>query len=204
LRRPWFAGGTVEYASVQLDTYRRRAGHEAFEDGTPNFLGIAALDAGFDVLSDVSMPRLTAHVARLTRGLLEDLAALRHPNGAPLVHVHGPGVAGDRGGTVAFTVWTSAARPVPYWIVETRAAAARVAVRGGCFCNPGASEAAFQLPAETSARCFEIHDGDFNVQQFSNCLGETIPVGAIRASVGLATNRQDVHRLVDVVASFRD
>src|SRR5205085_11716153 len=75
LRRPWFAGGTVAYASVQLDTHRHRDGHEAFENGTPDFLAIAALDAGFDVLSDVTMPRLTAHVARLTRGLLDDLAA---------------------------------------------------------------------------------------------------------------------------------
>jgi selenocysteine lyase/cysteine desulfurase len=83
LERPWFAGGTVAYASVELGTFRRREGHDGFEDGTPNFLAIAALDAGFDVLSDVSMPRLTGHVAHLTRGLLEDLAAMRHSNGAP-------------------------------------------------------------------------------------------------------------------------
>jgi selenocysteine lyase/cysteine desulfurase len=204
LRRPWFAGGTVAYASVQLGTYRRRDGHDAFEDGTPNFLALAALDAGFDVLSDVSMPRLTAHVTQLTRGLLEDLGAVRHANGLPVVRVHGPGGAADRGGTVAFTAWTAAGRPIPYWIVEERAAAARVAVRGGCFCNPGASEAAFGLPADASARCFESLDGHFNVQQFSKCLGGTTAVGAIRASVGLATNRHDVRRLLDVVASFRE
>ena len=204
LERPWFAGGTVAYASVQLGTFRRREGHGGFEDGTPNFLAIAALDAGFDVLRDVSMPRLIGHVAHLTRALLEDLAVMRHSNGAPLVHVHGPGWADDRGGSVAFTLWTSDGRPIPYWIAEARAADARVAVRGGCFCNPGASETAFKLPAAASARCFESGDGHFTVQQFSECLGDTIPVGAIRASVGLATNRHDVERLVDVVASFRD
>jgi len=80
--------------------------------------------------------------------------------------------------------------------------AARVAVRGGCFCNPGASEAAFQLPAAATARCFEANDRHFNVQLFRDCLGPTTPVGAIRASVGLATNRQDVKRLVGVVAGF--
>jgi hypothetical protein len=47
LERPWFAGGTVAYASVELGTFRRREGHDGFEDGTPNFLAIAALDAGF-------------------------------------------------------------------------------------------------------------------------------------------------------------
>jgi len=204
LERPWFAGGTVAYASVQLGTFCRREGHDGFEDGTPNFLAIAALDAGFNVLSDVSMPRLAGHVAHLTRRLLEDLAAMRHSNGAPLVRVHGPGGAGDRGGTVAFTLWTSDGRPIPYWAVEARAADARVAIRGGCFCNPGASESAFNLPAAASARCFESGKGDFTVQHFSECLGDTIPVGAIRASVGLATNRHDVQRLIDVVASFRD
>jgi selenocysteine lyase/cysteine desulfurase len=112
LERPWFAGGTVAYASVELGTFRRREGHDGFEDGTPNFLAIAALDAGFDVLSDVSMPRLTGHVAHLTRGLLEDLAAMRHSNGAPLVNVYGPGWADDRGGSVAFTLWTSDRRPI--------------------------------------------------------------------------------------------
>jgi selenocysteine lyase/cysteine desulfurase len=204
LRRPWFSGGTVEFASVQLDTYRRRTGHEGFEDGTPDFLAIAALDAGFDVLSDVTMPRLTAHVGRLTHRLLEDLGTMRHSNGAPLVHVYGPGASGDRGGTVTFTVWTSDRRPVPYWMVEERAVAARIAVRGGCFCNPGASEAAFHLPARASARCFASADGPFSVQHFSECLGGATPVGAVRASVGLATNRQDVQRLVDVIAAFRE
>jgi selenocysteine lyase/cysteine desulfurase len=80
--------------------------------------------------------------------------------------------------------------------------AARVAVRGGCFCNPGASEAAFQLPAAATARCFEANDRHFNVQLFRDCFGPTTPVGAIRASVGLASNRQDVKRLVGVVAGF--
>ena len=62
------------------------------------------------------MPRLEAHVARLTRYLLDELAALRHSNGAPLVRVYGPQGPRDprdprdprgnldRGGTVAFNV----------------------------------------------------------------------------------------------------
>jgi selenocysteine lyase/cysteine desulfurase len=175
LERPWFAGGTVAYASVQLGRFRRRQGHDGFEDGTPNFLAIAALGAGFNVLTDVSMPRLAGHVALLTRGLLEELAAMRHSNGAPLVRVHGPGWSDDRGGSVAFTLWTSDGRPIPYWIAEARAAEARVAVRGGCFCNPGASETAFKLPAAASARCFESGEGAFSVQQFSECLGAPSP-----------------------------
>ena len=33
LRRPWFAGGTVDFASVQNDRHALRSGHERFEDG---------------------------------------------------------------------------------------------------------------------------------------------------------------------------
>ena len=46
LSRPWFSGGTVEYASVSLDRHRLRAMHAAFEDGTPDFLAIAAIEPG--------------------------------------------------------------------------------------------------------------------------------------------------------------
>jgi selenocysteine lyase/cysteine desulfurase len=45
--RPWFAGGTIEYASVQLLRHQLRALHDGFEDGTANFLDIAALEQGF-------------------------------------------------------------------------------------------------------------------------------------------------------------
>src|SRR5262249_11907409 len=47
LQRPWFAGGTVEYVSVKHEMHTMLNGYEAFEDGTPNFLSIAALPAAF-------------------------------------------------------------------------------------------------------------------------------------------------------------
>lgn len=49
LHRPWFAGGTIALASVQADEFRFAAGSAAFEDGTPNFLGVPALAFGLDV-----------------------------------------------------------------------------------------------------------------------------------------------------------
>ncbi len=41
LRRPWFAGGTVDFVSIAHDRHQLSAGHAAFEDGTPDFLNIA-------------------------------------------------------------------------------------------------------------------------------------------------------------------
>ncbi len=189
LRRPWFAGGTLLYASVAAERHLLRPRHEGFEDGTVNFLGIAALEAGFDLLDEVQMPRLTAHVQRLTRLLLDQLRALPH------VIVCGPTDMHARGGTIAFNV-----RGVPYDIVEECAREAGVSLRGGCFCNPGASEAAFALDRARIASCLDALGDRFTPERFAACTNAA--VGAVRASVGLANNDADIHRVIDFLASF--
>lgn len=136
-----------------------RRGHEGFEDGTADFLGVAALAPGFALLDEVGLPRLAAHVARLTRHLLDELASLRHPSGALPVRLYGPGGNLDRGGTVALNVCDARGQPIPYTAVEARARSAGVALRGGCFCNPGTAEAAFGLDAADLAACL-LASGD--------------------------------------------
>ena len=118
LRRPWFAGGTVLYASVVAQTHRLRANHEAFEDGTPDFLAIAALDAGFDLVGNIGIDNITRHVDALTLELLDGLRSLPH------TRIYGPPDLHERGGTIAFNV-----DGVPYWEVEARAREAGVALR---------------------------------------------------------------------------
>jgi selenocysteine lyase/cysteine desulfurase len=202
LRRPWFAGGTVEYVSVQNQSHQLRAHAAGFEDGTPDFLGIAALGAGFDLLAEVGYGRLTGRVASLTAHLLAGLTALRHGDGSPMVCLYGPTDLTDRGGTVSFNVLASNGRSIPFGIVEARARAAGVSLRGGCFCNPGASEAAFGFEAAATARCFRrAADETFDIDRFTRCLGDGATVGAVRASVGLANNRSDIERAIDVVAA---
>jgi selenocysteine lyase/cysteine desulfurase len=200
LRRPWFAGGTVLYASIASGSHRLRPRHEGFEDGTPNFLGIAALDSGFDVLAEVGMERLSEHVSSLSAMLIEQLLALRHGNGVPLVDLYGPPNTTDRGGIIAFNVCDREGKPVPYAFVESRARHAGVSLRGGCFCNPGASESAFGLDPARIATCFEELGASFTPERLAACSDTT--VGAIRASIGLANNCDDIRRAVDVVASF--
>ena len=77
LRRPWFSGGTVEYASVQNRAHLLRANEAGFEDGTPSFLDIGALSDGFAFLDEVEMERLNERVRSLTRLVLERLLSLR-------------------------------------------------------------------------------------------------------------------------------
>lgn len=199
LERPWFAGGTVDWVSVRHRRHRLRRGIEAFEDGTPNYYGIAALETGFAFLRRVGMGRLGRRVGHLTRLLLAGLRTGRHASGAPAFRLYGPVDLHERGGTVAFNLLDRSGRVVPYDVVETHARAAGVAVRGGCFCNPGASETAFRLPPMASLQCLRTTT-EFTPRRFARCLGNDIAVGAIRASVGVATNEGDVDRALATFA----
>jgi len=202
LRRPWFAGGTVRFASVRADLHRLQDGAEGFEDGTPDFLGIAALPAGFALLEQVGMTRLRAHVARLTEALLDGLMRLRRDDGSPLVRIYGPRRVDARGGAVSFNVLDASGCPLPYATVEAAAREAGISVRGGCFCNPGAAEAAFGVEPARLKRCLTLLDGEFTPERFSACAGTE--VGAIRASLGLANNHDDVARLLGLLVGFRE
>src|SRR5262249_38729564 len=151
---------------------------------------------GFALLDEVGAPRLAAHVARLTQHLLAELAALHHRGGAPLVRFYGPSGMRERGSTVTFNVCDPRGHAIPYTAVEGCARAAGVALRGGCFCNPGAAEAAFGLGPDGLAACLAATAAEFSPLRLAACLGRA--VGAVRLSLGLANHRADVQRAVDV------
>ncbi len=202
LHRPWFAGGTVDFASVQNGMYQLKVSPEGFEDGTPDFLNIAALAAGFEFLEEVGMDRLHDHVKRLVSRLLDGLEGIRHTNGVPAIRIYGPWTTEGRGGTVAFNILTRDGAAMPYPIVERAAREAGIAVRGGCFCNPGVAERAFGFDAARTSDCLHAVADNFTVDRFAKCLGADIAVGAVRASVGLANNDRDVDRLLDSVRAL--
>ena len=179
--------------------HRLHEGAEGFEDGTPDFLGIAALPAGFALLEKVSMPRLRERVAALTSELFARLRQLQHSNGAPRIRLYGPDSLSSRGGTLCFNVLDVHGSCLPYAQVEIAAREAGISVRGGCFCNPGASEAAFGVDPVRLARCLEEVSDDFHARRLSDCLDTE--VGAVRASLGLANNSADLDRLVALLTS---
>lgn len=202
LERPWFAGGTVEFASTQHNLHRLMTDSGAFEDGTPNFLDVAAVPAGLEMLRLVGMERIHDHVMALTARLLSRLQALRHPNGRARCRVYGPLTTDRRGATVAFNLLDANGGEEAYEDVERRAGEAGISLRGGCFCNPGASEAAFGIDREVARECLTaMQPGQFTPERFRQGLGGG-PVGAVRASLGLASNRQDVDRLIEFLSDF--
>jgi selenocysteine lyase/cysteine desulfurase len=202
LHRPWFAGGTVMFVSVQHDVHRLRALAEGFEDGTPDFLNIVAVPAGLAVLRGVGMQRIQDHVGRLTGRFLDGLAGTRHASGAPVVEIYGAPDMRDRGGIVAFNVLESNGRVVPYIDVERRARDAGIAVRGGCFCNPGAAEHAFGFEPQRSGDCLSAVANGFTLERFAACMDGNVPVGAVRVSLGIANNTEDVDRGLALIETF--
>src|SRR5688500_9647684 len=55
LRRPWFAGGTITVASVQGDKFYLAEGESGFEDGTPDYLSLPAIEFGLQYIRDIGI-----------------------------------------------------------------------------------------------------------------------------------------------------
>jgi molybdenum cofactor sulfurtransferase len=202
LRRPWYSGGTITVASVSADRYFLEPGHAAFEDGTLDYASLPAVAIGLDLLDEIGIDAVHARVAALTARLLERILALRHRTGRPLVAVYGP-TGGRRGGTVAMNVYDPDGRFVDHTIIERRAAARGISIRTGCFCNPGASEVALDLPAERLAECFSGAGARFSREEFRRCV-DGHSSGAVRVSLGWVSNAADVDAFVGFAADFLD
>ena len=200
LQRPWFSGGTVVAANVEGDMFVPHSGHAGFEDGTVDYLGIPAVEIGVRHLEEIGIDAIAERVASLGSRLLEALQRLRHPDGSPVVRVYGPATWDRRGGTIAFNFLHPDGSVVDERLVDRAAAADHISLRTGCFCNPGAGEAAFSIPKERLAAQFE--DGmilDDYIERVGMPTG-----GAVRVSLGIASNFADVERFMAFAEGFAD
>jgi selenocysteine lyase/cysteine desulfurase len=195
LHRPWFAGGTIQVASVQADRYILASGAAAFEDGTPDFANIPAVEAGLDLIESVGYPVIHARVGALTGWLLGRLGELRHGNGRPLVRLYGPGGTERRGGTVAFNLLDAGGGVIDHREVERSAAERLISLRTGCFCNPGAGELALGLSRSEIEGCLAEARSSMTYDDFRRCI-DPKAAGAVRMSLGLVSNFADIHALV--------
>jgi selenocysteine lyase/cysteine desulfurase len=197
LWRPWFAGGSVSLASVQGDWHALARDEAGFEDGTVSFLQIPDVESGLRWVNSIGIEVIHRRVLCLTGWLIDRLTALRHSNAAPMVRIYGPASTRDRGGTVAFNLLDPGGRVIDERAVARASAAAGISIRTGCFCNPGAAEGAFQLTKADWRRALRAHPQ--TIDQYVSLLG--LPSGgAVRASLGLASNLDDVERFAAFVA----
>lgn len=205
LHRPWFAGGTITVASVQAQNYHLAEGEAAFEDGTISYLSLPAIEIGLRHIDSIGIDTIHRRVMSLTGWLLDNLPALRHSNGEPLIQVYGPIDAQRRGGTIALNFYDPQGHLMDYQRIEALANQASISLRTGCFCNPGAGEIAHGLTREEMRTCFN-DESRMSFNQFLTCL-QSIDgkrPGAIRISVGLATNFADVYKFMQFAQGFLD
>jgi molybdenum cofactor sulfurtransferase len=199
LERPWFSGGTIVAAFVQREYYQSAPGAAHFEDGTVNYLGLPAVEIGLRLLERVGMEMIHARVGELGAWLLDALASLRHSDGSPAATIYGPRPFQRRGATIAFNFLHPDGRIVDERYVDRVARDHNVSLRTGCFCNPGAGEVAFTISRET------LVGGEFGegmtLDDYVRAIG--LPSGgAIRASLGLASNFPDLYRFMRFATEF--
>jgi selenocysteine lyase/cysteine desulfurase len=197
LRRPWFAGGTITVASVQGDKYYLAEGPAGFEDGTLDYLNIPALKIGLEHLRATGMDLIHTRVQCLVGLLLDEMTALKHRNGAPLAKIYGPLNTQARGGAVAFNFFDRNSHPIDIRRVERSANKHNISLRTGCFCNPGAGEIALQISKPELVACFSqsTHVQRLTYDDFRTCIDNKAS-GAVRVSVGLVSNYEDIQTFV--------
>ncbi|KAL1751506.1 pyridoxal phosphate-dependent transferase [Schizophyllum commune] len=199
LRRPWFSGGSVNVVQVpgSLVTMSTHP-HERFEDGTINYTSLPAVTDGLRFLS-AYLPFLPLRLSCLMSYLYRALPRIRHDvNGLSVVRIlsktstkrlRSVGDQADVGSTISFIFINPSGEMMPLSFVDFAASKSSISLRTGCMCNPGGaaallgiSEAMANLQAGTTLSGFE------------KIVGREL--GVVRISLGLASNFQDVWRVV--------
>jgi selenocysteine lyase/cysteine desulfurase len=191
---------------VQAQAHVLSSNEAAFEDGTLNYLCIPAVEIGLEYIQSIGIELIGERIRCLTSWLIEELLALRHDNGRAMVRIYGPAVAPDRGGTVTLNLYDPLGHLLDYRRVEELAGQEGISLRTGCFCNPGAGEMAEGLTEEDMRNGYELGE-QINLQSFLGVLrgqGHNKSAGAIRASIGIASNFADVARFLAFAAGFRN
>ncbi len=200
LRRPWFAGGTIEIASVQGDGHYLHEGEAGFEDGTINYLSLPAVEIGLKYIASVGVDLIHERVIALTDWLIQNLIALRHANGSPLIRLYGPVDTAMRGGTVTVNFYDPHGHLFDWRAVEESANGFNISLRTGCFCNPGAGEVINGL-TPTDLTGYFRGDHRMSFEQFITVMDGKAN-GAVRLSLGIASNFADVYQFIGFARTF--
>jgi molybdenum cofactor sulfurtransferase len=193
LQRPWFAGGTITVASVQASTHYMAEGHAAFEDGTVDYLNIPAIEIGLRHIAEVGYDVIHERVVCLTGWLIQNLARMKHSTGEPLARIYGDLQNEMRGGTIAANFYNKDGLAFDHRYIEEEANKLNISLRTGCFCNPGAGEIALELEETELVACFSQprNKQRLSFDDFTICF-DGQESGAVRISVGIASNFDDV------------
>lgn len=209
--RKYFGGGTVDMVVNGAGTapswhVRKQASiHEAVEDGTPPFHSVLALRCALRVHRKLfgSMTQISAHTARLARGLHVGMVALKHTNGTQVCEIYQDesAVYGDsrtQGPTIAFNLRRRDGSWVSKTEFENAAIRKNIQLRTGGVCNPGGIAWALQLSPEEMVGNFA--EGVRCGNEIDVIHGK--PTGIIRVSLGAMSSEEDVERFLSFLTEF--
>ncbi|KAK8817387.1 hypothetical protein WA556_003280, partial [Blastocystis sp. ATCC 50177/Nand II] len=204
MNKLYWGGGTVSMASDK-DHYCVFHGRPCsrFEDGTINFLSIACLHYGFDSMEELGIDNINKHVYALTRYLYEQLVALHHSNGRPLVEIYGKHHANNKdvqGGIISLNFLHSDGSYIGYYEIQTDSAKQNIHIRTGCHCNPGACRKYLNESDEVLKKL----SLEKNSCSDTNDMVNGHPVGGIRISLGYMTTFNDIMAFVDFAKQYID
>lgn len=202
LHRPWYAGGTISFSSVRALDFYLTPGSAGFEDGTVNYLSIPAVKIGLQFIESIGIETIHKRVMCLTGWLMDQLLQLRHSNGKPLIQLYGPPDLDARGSTVQVNFFDVQGNLIDSTTVEHMASMQRISLRAGCHCNPGTREVALNFSEDEMRSCFRDKES-LSYEQFLHVIDSKL-TGALRASIGLATNFADVYRYLEFAREFKD
>jgi selenocysteine lyase/cysteine desulfurase len=108
-----------------------------------------------------------------------------------------------RGGTVTFNVYDPQGWAIDHRRIEAQANRANISLRTGCFCNPGGGEIALGISQTELVACFNQPQERLTLDDFRLCI-DGKSSGAVRVSLGLASNFADAYRFVQFARRFVD
>jgi selenocysteine lyase/cysteine desulfurase len=174
------AGGTVLYVTEDEAYYKKSP--DRHEGGTPNIAGAVALGAALRFLEEVGMAEVRAHERALVARAMGALAGIEG------VRVLGHPDPGRRIGALSLTI-----EGVPHELAASilnREAA--IAVRNGCFCAHPYLHRLLGLEDTTELRRRLV-------------AGEEVELpGAVRPSLGIFNDEEEVDELVRMIRVIRD
>lgn len=196
LSKRYYGGGSTVYSLAEevlpVKSVLR------FEDGTHDFLGIAALQFGFEALNRVGgTEKITKWVSFLTDTGKRLLREVVHENSSSAVKIYLDKL-GRSDGIIAFNLVHKDGTVAGYSETLDYLTKRKIQLRAGCNCNPGACADALGLTESVFEKAYAMKE---------NC-GDEIDVvdgavvGALRASLGYWNTVEDIRRLVDVVRAW--
>lgn len=190
MNKPEHAIGKSSISTASVQTHFFKEDYERFEDGTVSYLDIPAVKEGLKHMHKIGMDTVCSRVQMLTSWLYHKLVELKHNSGTPLLHIFGTTDLSRRGGTLAMHFYNKDGKRYPLIEIEAEANVYKIALRTGCFGNPGVEEVNSELSDGLANENYEMRNEN---RKFS---------GSIRISLGIASNFKDVVTFYNFAKGF--